>query len=251
MIRHMFTTDKRFKILFLFCLMFCSAGAAGAEGWTLKIKAVSGRVSYSYTQKIPLGEQINYVGKAQVRGLGTAREITVNSLLNRPEDGLFRLDYQVELSGEQQARPPFQFAGKVLLRPGKPVLAVEAAGWKLILELQGTAEGKARKKGTATLEISLKCGRASYPASFVYLPDEQYSAVLFSGSDEDARKFMVGLLPDSPAVDGTFLLQYTLLLREGGDTLADNQGKLILEPGGEKRTAAAGRDCVFSAKALQ
>ncbi|MDO8804780.1 MAG: hypothetical protein Q7R35_10115 [Elusimicrobiota bacterium] len=236
--------------LIMFCLALFLAGAAGAENWTVKMKAVNGRAAYSHEQVSPLGKQSSFVGRPQMRGGGPARELTFNSFLNAPEDGLFRLDYLVELAGEHQARPPLQAAGKVLLRPGKPVLAAEAGGWKFIVELQGKAGERSRRDGSGILETSLKCGRVSYPANFVYLPDEQYSAVLYTQSGDTVSKFMVGLLPKSSAMDGTFLLQYTLLLKEGGETLAGGQGELILAPGEGKRTAAAGKDCVFSAKAL-
>jgi hypothetical protein len=242
---------KTLLSLILFCPALCFAGAPAAENWTVLMKAVNGRVSYSHVQKSPVGKQGSFVGKARVRGGGPEREIIFNSFLNAPEEGLFRFDYQVEVAGGNRARPPFQAGGKVLLRPGKPVLAAQAGGWKFILELQGKAEGKYPDKGTGTLETSLKCGRVSYPASFVYLPDEQYSAVLYSGSEDAVRKYMVGLLPKSSAMDGTFLLQYTLLLKEGAESLAGGQGELILAPGDGKHTAAAGKDCVFSAKALR
>lgn len=227
------------------------SGAAGAEGWTVQVRAVNGRVTYSHAQRSPVSEQTSYAGKARMRGMGPEREIIFNSYLHAPEDGQLRLDYQVELAGELKGRPPFQAQGKVLLRPGKPVLAVEAGGWKLILELQGTAKGKATQKETGVLETSLKCGRASYQAKFVYLPEEQYDAVLYSGTADEPVKFMVGLLPNITAMDGNFMLQYTLQLKEGGETLVSNQGQLSLEPGGGRRTAAAGKGCVFSAKALR
>jgi len=240
----------KIPLLALFSLALCLPAAA-EDSWTVMVKAVNGRVSYSHAQACPVREQRAYSGKAQARGGGPAREITVNSFLNEPEEGSFRFDYQVAVAGGNRARPPFQAAGKVLLRPGKPVLAAEAGGWKLILELQGTTEGKYPRIETGTLETRLKCGRDSYPANFVYLPDEQYSAELFSGEDDTVRRFMVGLLPNGPALDGTFKLQYTLLLKDGGETLADSQGELILAPGGGKKSAFAGKDCVFSAKALR
>jgi len=233
------------------CLALCLAGSAGAENWTVKIKAVNGRAVYSHTQVSPIGKQASFEGKPKMRGGGPARELIFKSFLNPPEDGLFRLDYQVDVVGENSARPFFQAGGKVLLRPGKPVLAAAAGGWNFIVELQGTGEGKYSGKGTGTLETRLKCGRASYPASFTYLPDEPYSAVLYSESGDTVSKFMVGLLPKSSGVDGTFLLQYTLLLTEGGEKLAGGDGELILAPGDGKHTAAAGKGCVFSAQALR
>ena len=242
---------KIYGSLVMFCLTGCLVRAAGAESWTVKMKAVNGRASYSHTQAGALGKQTKFDGRPLMRGGGPARDLTFKYFLNPPEDGFFRLDYQVELSGEHGARPPFQAAGKVLLRPGKPVLAALAGGWKIILELQGEAGERSRKEGPGTLETSLKCGRVVYPATFVYLPDEQYSAVLYGGSGDTVTKFMVGLLPKSPGMDGTFLLQYTLLLKEGGETLAGGEGELILAPGDGKHTARAGKDCVFSAKALR
>ncbi|OGR78130.1 MAG: hypothetical protein A2X32_01875 [Elusimicrobia bacterium GWC2_64_44] len=235
----------------LSALALLSAAAAVAGDWKVDLKAVNGGVTYSHAQSLDLGEQSTYDGKVRMRGPGRPRELIFNSLLNQPEEGLFRLDYQVELTGEHPARPPFQASGKVLLRPGKPVLAAEAGGWKLILELKGSAGGDLQKRNNGTLATSLKCGRASYPANFAYLPEEQYTAVQYDAAGDTVRKFMVGLLPNAPALDGTFLLQYTLQLKEGGETAAEGQGELILAPGGPKRTAKAGKDCVFSARALR
>jgi len=234
----------------IFYSFFISA-AAGAEVWTVELKAVEGRVTYQHGLATTVGKQSSFAGQPRVRGGGPARELIFHSFLNKPVDGYFRLDYMAELAGENRARPPFQAAGKVRLRPGKPVLAALAGGWKIILELQGEAGERSRKEGPGTLETSLKCGRVVYPATFVYLPDEQYSAVLYGGSGDTVTKFMVGLLPKSPGMDGTFLLQYTLLLKEGGETLAGGEGELILAPGDGKHTARAGKDCVFSAKALR
>lgn len=238
-------------LLALFCLAFRFAGAAWAETWTLKLKAVNGRASYSHEQVVAVEKQAVFDGKPRMQGGGPPREVIFNSFLNPDEEGLFRLDYQAEVSDKSRARPPFQAAGKVLLRPGRPVPAAEAGGWKFIVELKGETVGESRAERSGTLETVLKCGRLSYPAKFVYLPDEQHSAVLYSQSGDTVTKFMVGLLPKSPGVDGTFLLQYTLQLKEGGETLAASDGELILAPGDGKHTATAGKDCIFSAKALR
>jgi hypothetical protein len=238
------------KLLTAFCLLAGLAGAAPAESWTVKMQAVNGKVTYTHTQALRPGKQDSYVGKARRRGMGPEREIIFNTYLHDPEEGALRLDYQVEVAGEQQARPPFQAQGKVLLRPGKPVLAAEAGGWRLVLELQGEAEGKGGSN-SGVLEALLKCGRTSYPAKFAYLPNEQYTAVLFWQEGDTARKFMVGLLPNASALDEDFNLQYTFLLREGGETLAEGQGELVLTPGGSRRGKAAGKDCTFSARATR
>lgn len=235
----------------IFSWLALGVGAVCAGEWTVRMKVVDGRATYSHTQAGPLGEQVNFSGKPLARGGGPARELIFNTLLNKPEDGFLRLDYQVELGGRHRARPPFQAQGKVLLRPGKPVLVAGAGGFKFIAELRGAAEGKPRGKGPGKLETALKCGRVAYPASFVYLPDEQYSAVLYGGTQDEVRRFMVGLLPNGPALDGTFLLQYTLELKEGGETLAGGQGELVLAPGGGWKSAAAGKACLFSARALR
>ena len=238
-------------LIILFCLELCLAGPARAETRTVEMKAVKGRVSYSYTQALSVGKQATYSGKSKVRGGGPAREVIFNSFLNELEEGVFRLDYQAEVSDKSRARPPFQVAGKVLLRPGKPVLAAEAGGWKFILELKGEAVEKSRTENSGTIETILKCGRVSYPAKFVYLPDEQYTAVLFTQSGDTVTKFMVGLLPKFSGMDGTFLLQYTLQLKEGGETLAGGDGELILTPGDGKHSAPVGKNCVFTAKTLR
>lgn len=233
-------------------LLAAAAGPAAAEGWRVNVKAVNGRVTYSRGQPVVPGRPSSYDGKADVRGGGPASDVTLNLYLKEQgESGIFRLDYQAEVSGANRARPLFQAGGKVLLRPGKPVLAASAGGWKLILELNGETEGKPPKAENGTLETSLKCGRVSYPASFLYIPQEQYSAVLYSDAGGAVSKFMLGLLPNSPGVDGTFLLQYTLLYKDGSETVAENQGELILSPGGPKLTGAAGKNCVFTAKALR
>ena len=239
------------KILLSLSLVFCFAGGAAAESWTVRMKAVNGRAAYSHEQASPLGKQVTFDGKPQMRGGGPARQLIFNSYLNAPEDGLFRLDYQVEIGNERRIRPAFQAAGKVLLRPGKPVLAAEAGGWKFIVELRGKAEEGTRKDVSGTIETRLKCGRVSYPANFIYLPDEQYSAVLYSEEGDTVNKFMVGLLPKSPGEGGTFLLQYTLQLKNGGETLASGEGELIMAPGEGPHAADAGKDCVFTAKALR
>lgn len=229
--------------------LLCLAVTAGAETWTVSLKAVNGRGTYTHELELPVGKQASFNGVPATRGW-PRRGLIFNAYLNEPEAGLFRLDYMAELTGKNAARPPFQAAGKVALRPGKPVLAAEASGWKLILELRGEAEPGARNKGNGVIRTSLKCGRDEHAANFAFLPDQQYTVVTYSQDSESVRRFMVGLLPNGSALDGSFLLQYTLQLKEGAETLAEGQGELVLAPGGGKRRAAAG-DCVFSAKAAR
>ncbi|MDA8244918.1 MAG: hypothetical protein M0025_12475 [Elusimicrobia bacterium] len=222
---------------------------ARAEDWTVRMKAVNGRQTYSVSLKNSPGRQAAYDGKAGARGPGASSDVIFKTYLDSPREGVFRLDYQAEVAGKNRARPPFQAAGKVLLLPGKPVLAADAGGWKLILELEGEYEGKPPRPGSGVLDAKLKCGRYSYPVSFAYLPNEQYSAVVYGGSDEEPLKFMIGLLPAAAGADGEFELQYTLQLKEGAETLADSSGSMVLEPGGPRPAASAGKGCVFSAKA--
>jgi hypothetical protein len=223
------------------------SGTAVAETWTVSLKAVNGRATYTHELALPVGKQTTFDGAPATRGW-PKRGLIFHAYLNKPEDGLLRLDYMAELTGKNAARPPFQAAGKVALRPGKPVLAAEASGWKLILELRGEAGPGARKNGNGAISTSLKCGRDEHAANFAFLPDQQYTIVTYSQDTDAPRRFMVGLLPNGSGVDGTFKLQYTLQLKEGPETLAEGQGELILSPGGGKSRAAAG-DCVFSAKA--
>lgn len=230
-------------------MAFPAASAAGAGEWAVKLKAVNAGTSYTTTLVSPAGRQAAFDGKPKMRGQGPARELIFRSFLNAPENGLYRLDYQVEFYGSNGARPPFQAAGKLLLRPGKPVLAAQAAAWKLYLELEGKAAGKTPNHANSRLTTSLKCGRKTYPANFAYLPGEQYSAVTFTEEDDTVTNFMAGLLPNTSAMDGAFILQYTLLLREGSKTLTEKQGELILVPGGPNKSATAG-PCRFTAKAL-
>lgn len=236
------------KISVLCCAALCLTGAASAETWTLRVKAVNGRVTYSHDQALQPRKQTSFTGKARRRGMGPEREMIFNAYLNAPEDGALRLDYQMEVAGEHRARPPFQAQGKALLRPGKPLLAVQAGGWKLVFELLGKAEGKGAGNA-GTLAAALKCGRTSYPVKVAYLPNEQYSVVLYEEEGESVRKLIVGLLPNISALDDDFTLQYAFMLREGGDTLAEKQGDLVLSPGGGRRSVTAGKDCSFSAKA--
>lgn len=226
---------------------FCLAGTAGAETWTVSLKAINGRGTYTHEMDLPVGKQASFNGSPFTRGW-PRRGLVFHAYLNKPQDGLLRLDYMAELTGKNAARPPFQAAGKVLLRPGKPVLAAEASGWKLILELRGEADRAAARNGNGLIKTSLKCGRDERTANFAFLPDQQYTIVTYSQDDEPVRRFMVGLLPNGAGVDGTFKLQYTLQLKEGAETLSEGQGELILSPGGGRRSAAAG-DCLFSAAA--
>lgn len=228
-------------------LIFLAAGPAAAQEWTVTMKAVEGKVTYSRSQESPLGKQADYSGKAKVRGPGQARGLIFNTYLSEEAEGLFRLDYQAEVGGYKGGRPPFQAQGKVRLKPGRPVVAAEVGGWKLVLELNGEAEGPAPRQGT--LEARLKCRGASYPANFAYLPNEQYGAVTYTGSGDYERKFMMGLLPNTPGVDGEFKLQYTLQLKEDREALAEKSGELILSPGGPRKSVPAGDGCVFSARA--
>lgn len=239
---------KAVKTLALACAALLPSAAAWAEDWSLLVKAVNGRVTYTHAQALPLRRQTNFAGKPRQRGPGPERELIFNAYLNAPEDGALRLDYQVELAGEHKARPPFQAQGKALLKPGKPLLAVQAGGWRLILELRGEAEGKGAGNA-GTLEATLKCGRTAYPVKVAYLPNEQYSVTLYEQDGETVRKLVVGLLPNISALDDDFTLQYAFLLREGGETLAEKQGDLILTPGGGRSAVSAGKDCGFSAKA--
>ena len=233
----------------LCCLPAFLSGAAGAETCSINMKAVNGGVSYSHTQPCSTGEQNNFSGPVKMRGRGPTREIIFTSLLNEGDEGGFRLDYQFDVVGENSARPPFRVGGKVMLRPGKQVLAASAGGWKYYLELEADSNVEKFEGEDHTVEARLKCGRSSFPVSFTYLPDEQYSAVLFKESGDTVEKFMIGLLPNSPGVDGTFGLQYTVLLKEGAEIVSSAQGKLVLSPDGEQETASAGKGCVFSAKA--
>jgi hypothetical protein len=238
---------KIFCLLLLLCL--APGGAAAAEGWTVKLKVINGRYAYSHEQPMAAKTQENFAGKPRQRGGGPELGLIFNAYLHPAEDGLFKLDYQVELGGDKRALPPFQASGKVRLPPGKPVLAVESGGWKVILELEGESEGEYSKNWQQTIDASLKCGRIAYQAKFAYVPQDQYSVVLYNEKDDAVRKFMLGLLPNSSGLDGEFKLQYTLLLKEGRETLAGGDGELILAPGGGRRSAAAGKACVFSAKA--
>lgn len=238
---------KIFRLLLPLCL--APGLAAAAEGWTVKLKVLNGRVTYSHEQPMAAKTQENFAGRPRMRGGGPELGLIFNAYLHPAEDGLFKLDYQVELGGDKRALPPFQASGKVRLPAGKPVLAVESGGWKVILELEGESEGEYPKNWQQTIDAALKCGRISYQAKFSYVPQDQYSVVLYNEKDDAVRKFMLGLLPNSPGLDGEFKLQYTLLLKEGRETLAGGDGELILAPGGGRRSAAAGKNCVFSAKA--
>jgi hypothetical protein len=231
-------------------LLLALSGAARAEPWTVAIKAVNGRHTYSYSQPVKLGRQAAYDGKAQMRGGGPVRGIILTALLNPPKAGNFRLDYTAEVVGENKARPPFQVSGKVFLRPGRPVLAAGANGWKLVLELEGPDEGKASPVESGRIKVWLKCRGETQSAEFAYLPEEPYSALLYSGPDDELRKFIVTLLPNTSALDGGFFLDYSVMLSENGEALASGEGKLMLSPGGGAAGAKAGA-CRFSAKAAR
>lgn len=228
--------------------------AAGDKNCSLSMMAVSGGVSYSHELEAVPGENASYAGPAKKRGRGPRREMIFNALLNEAGERGFRLDYQVEVAAEKgPPRPPFQAQGKVPLRPGKQVLAASAGGWKLYFRLDGEAcSGEKGWERTGTLSARLKCGRLSYPVSFAYLTNEQYTAVLYEEPAENTvRRLTVGLLPGPSAFDGTFQLQYVANLSEGGKTVTDSQGKVLLSPGGGSQKVSAGRGCAFTVKAAR
>lgn len=233
-------------------IALCAAPLAAAEdGCSLRMMAVNGGVSYSYELAAEPGEQASYAGPAKKRGRGPRRDMIFNALLNEAGEKGYRLDYQAEVAAANGVRPPFQARGKVPLRPGKQVLAASAGGWKLYFRLDGEAcAGEKGLEKTGRLSARLKCGRLSYPFSFAYLTNEQYTAVLHEEPDEDTvRRLTVGLLPGPSAFDGTFQLQYVLDLREGGRVITGSRGKMLLAPGGGRESASAGRGCSFTVKA--
>jgi hypothetical protein len=230
-------------------LLSLAAPAAG-ETCLLKMMAVNGGVSYSHDLEVEPGERASYAGPAKKRGRGPQRDIIFNALLNEAGEKGFRLDYQVEVAEEKGPRPPFQAQGKVPLRPGRQALAASAGGWKYYLKLEGEAcEGEFDDPKPGTLAAVLKCGRHRYPVGFSYLTNEQYSAVLYSEDGDKVTRFMIGLLPGGGAFDGTFPLQYAVQLREGGRTVTDNTGGVLLSPGGGAVKASAGPGCSFTVKA--
>lgn len=239
-------------LILLLCAAAPAAAAAGDDTCSLKMMAVKGGVSYSHELSAAPGERASYAGPAKKRGRGPQREMIFNALLNEAGEGGFRLDYQVEVAEEKgPPRPPFQAQGKVPLRPGKQALAATAAGWKLYFRLDGEAcAGEKGWEKAGTLNGRLKCGRLTYPFSFNYLTNEQYTAVLYDEPSENTvRRLTVGLLPGPAAFDGTFQLQYVLNLKEGGRVITDSQGKALLAPGGGAHSSAAGRGCSFTVKA--
>lgn len=244
----------KYSIALLVCAAV-PAAAAAADGdgtCTLRMMAVKGGVSYSHELPAVPGEQASYAGPAKKRGRGPQREMIFNALLNEAGERGFRLDYQAEVAAEKgPPRPPFQAQGKVPLRPGRQVLAASAGGWKLYFKLDGKAcAGEKGWEKAGTLSGRLKCGRLSYPFSFAYLTNEQYTAVLYEEPAENTvRRLTVGLLPGPSAFDGTFQLQYVLNLREGSRVMTDSQGKLLLAPGGGSQKASAGRGCTLTVKA--
>ncbi|HBE89339.1 MAG TPA: hypothetical protein DDW67_09410 [Elusimicrobia bacterium] len=224
--------------------------AAEDDACSLRMMAVHGGVSYSHELAVVPGERASYAGPAKKRGRGPQREIIFNALLNEAGKQGFRLDYQVEVADEKGPRPPFQVQGKVPLRPGRQALAASAGGWKYYLKLEGEAcEEEFDDPKPGTLTALLKCGRHRYPVSFSYLTNEQYSAVLYSEDGDKVTRFTIGLLPGGGAFDGTFPLQYAVQLKDGGETIADNTGGVLLSPGGGAAKASAGRGCSFTVKA--
>lgn len=225
---------------------------AGNGACSIRMMAVNGGVSYSHELPAAPGERVSYDGPAKKRGRGPRQDLIFNALLNEAGEKGFRLDYQVEVAaGKGPPRPPFQAQGKVPLRPGKQVLAASAGGWKLYFRLDGEAcAGEKDWEKAGTLSARLKCGNLSYPVSFAYLTNEQYTAVLYEEpAERTVRRLTVGLLPGPSAFDGTFQLQYVVNLKESGRTVTDSQGKILLAPGGGSQKGSAGRGCAFTVKA--
>ena len=222
---------------------------AGAETYLLKMTAVKGKLSYSYSKKYEAGKQNNFAGKLKPRK-GPGREILFHSLLGRGENGIFSLDYQFELSGAAKGRPPLQLQSRVSLPKGRKILAATAGGWKYYLELAGKS-GKPADTGDYQLIASFGCGGVNFPVKIVVAPGSQANLILADEGARAARKFVMTVLPGRPDPDGNFTLQYQAEIKDDGEPLGTAQGQVRLLTGGPQKTIASGKNCKLSVKAFK
>jgi len=222
---------------------------AGAETYLLKMTAVKGKLSYSYSKKYEAGKQNNFAGKLKPRK-GPGREILFHSLLGRGENGIFSLDYQFELSGAAKGRPPLQLQSRVSLPKGRKILAATAGGWKYYLELAGKG-AKPADTGDYQLIASFGCGGVNFPVKIVVAPGSQANLILADEGARAARKFVMTVLPGRPDPDGNFTLQYQAEIKDDGEPLGTAQGQVRLLTGGPQKTIASGKNCKLSVKAFK
>jgi hypothetical protein len=216
----------------------------------VKTWAVHGNTSYSHRQSSPVGEQSTFRGKTDIKGSGPEREMIFNSLLYPEEDGHFRMDYQVEIGGEQEGQPPLQAMGQAILTPGEVLLAAKVGAWRYYIQLPGRPSVEVSREEPKYLVTRLKCGGSSYPANFSYIHGEEYTAILFTESTDVPRKFTISLRVGDLVRNGALPIQYSVSLKEDGATMAGSNGSLTLKPGTDK-SLSVGNGCTFWAKTLK
>ncbi|MDO8805042.1 MAG: hypothetical protein Q7R35_11470 [Elusimicrobiota bacterium] len=237
------------RLAFFFAAAALWAVPAQAETCLLKMTAVKGKLSYSYSKKIEAGKQNSFAGKVKPRK-GPARGMVFHSLLSRDGKGLFSLDYQFELSGAVKGTPPLQLQSRVSLPRGRKILAATAGGWKYYLELAGKGARPA-DTGDYQLAASFGCGSVNVPVKIVVAPGSQANAIIMDEGAKPVRKFVMTVLPGKPDPDGGFTLQYQAELKDDGELLGTAQGQVKLSAGGPQKTIAAGKNCRLSVKALK
>lgn len=240
---------KTLAWLAVFLAAALAAAPAGAETYLLKMTAVKGKVSYSYSKKYEAGKQNNFSGKMKT-SKGPGREILFHSLLGRGEKGLFSLDYQFELSGGVKGRPPLQLQSRVSLPKGRKILAATAGGWKYYLELAGKG-AKPADTGDYQLVAAFGCGGVNFPVKIVVTPGSQANMILVDDGAKTARKFVMTVLPGKPDPDGAFTLQYQAELKDDGEVLGTAQGQVRLLTGGPQKMINSGKNCKLSVRAFK
>ena len=240
---------KTLTWLAVFSAAALAAVPAGAETYLLKMNAVKGKLSYSYSKKYEAGKQNNFAGKLKTRK-GPGREIIFHSLLGRGGKGLLSLDYQFELSGAAKGRPPLQLQSRVSLPKGRKILAATAGGWNYYLELAGKG-AKPAETGDYQLVAAFGCGGVNFPVKIVVAPGSQANLILVDEGAKAARKFVMTVLPGKPDSDGGFTLQYQAEIKDDGELLGTAQGQVRLLAGGPQKVITSGKNCKLSVKAFK
>lgn len=229
-------------------LIFWTASAGAAGGYTIKIDAANGKELYTYTHLAPAGEQANYAGKLSGQP-GSSRGIILNTLAAKRTGGGIKLQYMFELAATSGANPPIQIVSEIALNPGIRTLAARGDGWEVFITATGPSDGKIKKTGNANylLKADLASGDKKMPLSMAVSPGNQLTQVVYKKYGSKMYKYTFSALAGEPAVaGGEFTLQYSFTVLVNGKNRAEGSGEAKLKPGQKNKTAASGKNWKLS-----
>ncbi len=241
---------KNFKYAAL--AFFFWTGTASAEDYTVKIVAVNGKESYSYTHKVPEGEQTDYVGKVKGKP-GITRQLILNALAARRFGGGVKLQYMFELDDpSDSANPPLELVSEVALSPGVKTLAARGGGWKFFVTAYGPSTGaiKTGEEANYLLTADLAAGDKKFPLTMAVTPGTQLTQLVIKKYGSKQYKYTFTARPDKPAfAGGEFSLQYSFTVKVNGRKTAEGSGETRIKPGEMNGTTVKGTDWKLSFRA--